>query len=53
MNKEKFQLWFFKDLTDEQRLKLFRINGLPVGESMTLGHQQAMLNYLFTQKEDK
>lgn len=44
----KFQLWFFRDLTDEQRFALFRLHGVPVGEKMTLGHQQAVMNYIFT-----
>lgn len=31
----KFELWFFRDLSDEQRLKLFALYGLPVEE---IGH---------------
>ncbi len=48
MNKRKFELWFFRDLTDEQRFALFRLHGVPVGEKMTLGQQQATMNYIFT-----
>jgi hypothetical protein len=29
---EALKLWFFRDLTDDQRLKLFGLFGLPVGE---------------------
>lgn len=29
---EKFRLWFFRDLNDDQRLKLFGLFGVPVNE---------------------
>lgn len=29
---EKLELWFFRDLSDEQRLKLFALYGMPVDE---------------------
>ena len=36
----KLKLWFFRDLTDEQRLKLFRLHGYPVEEITSLSFQQ-------------
>lgn len=45
--KDKLQLWFFRDLSDEQRLKLFGIFGLPTDEiGKTHGHQRHALRHV-------
>lgn len=36
------KLWFFRDLTDEQRLKLFGLFGLPVDEIGKVHGRQAI-----------
>lgn len=41
----KFHLWFFRDMSSEQRLALFRLFGMPVDEiGETHGHQRIALN---------
>jgi len=47
--KEKLRLWFFRDMSDEQRLKLFSLFGLPtdeIGESH--GHQSIALKHVLS-----
>lgn len=39
---EALKLWFFRDLSDEQRLKLFALFGLPVDEIGKLHGRQAI-----------
>jgi len=42
--KRKLELWFFRDLSDEQRLALFRLFGMPVDEiGRVHSHQQKVL----------
>lgn len=41
------KLWFFRDLTDDQRLKLFSLFGLPVGEIGNVhGRQTVALDHI-------
>lgn len=40
----KIGLWFFRELTDAQRLALFSIFGMPVHEIKSHGHQRLVLN---------
>lgn len=41
------KLWFFRDLTDDQRLKLFSLFGLPVGEIGNVhGRQSIALDHI-------
>jgi hypothetical protein len=41
------KLWFFRDLNDEQRLKLFGLFGLPVDEiGSNQGHQSIALRHI-------
>lgn len=41
----KFNLWFFRELSDEQRLKLFSLHGLPVDEiGLVHGFQRKALD---------
>ncbi len=41
---EKLSLWFFRDMSSEQRLRLFRLFGLPVNEIGDIeGHQRRAL----------
>lgn len=55
---KKFELWFFRDVSDEQRLKLFSLFGLPVDEigkshghqSIALKHVRAMLSAALSQR---
>lgn len=43
------KLWFFRDLTDEQRLKLFSLFGLPVDEIGNVhGRQTIALDHIAT-----
>ncbi|RUU99458.1 hypothetical protein EOB36_20490 [Mesorhizobium sp. M6A.T.Cr.TU.017.01.1.1] len=45
--KEKLKLWFFRDMNDEQRLKLFSLFGLPTDEiGKTHGHQSHALKHV-------
>lgn len=39
----KLELWFFRDMNDAQRLKLFSLFGLPTDEINTLGTQKLVL----------
>ncbi|KRB22713.1 hypothetical protein [Mesorhizobium sp. Root172] len=44
---EKVQLWFFRDISDEQRLALFSIFGMPVDEiGKVHGHQRRALKHV-------
>jgi len=44
---EQIKLWFFRDLNDEQRLKLFGLFGLPVGEIGNIqGRQMIALRHI-------
>ena len=43
----KFKLWFFRDLSDEQRLALFKLHGLPTDEINTHATQRMCLDHLF------
>lgn len=45
----KLKLWFFRDLTGEQRMKLFRLHGLPTTEMTALSQQQLAFNNLVAQ----
>lgn len=47
---EALTLWFFRDLSDEQRLKLFGIFGLPVDEIGNVHGRQAIALRHITQK---
>jgi hypothetical protein len=44
----RFELWFFRDLSDEQRQKLFRVQGIvPAGEEVRFeSMQKRTLRYL-------
>lgn len=44
----KFELWFFRDMNDAQRLKLFSIFGLPTDEISTLGAQKLVLRRILS-----
>lgn len=45
--KRKFDLWFFRDMSDEQRLALFSIFGMPVDEiGKVHGHQRRALKHI-------
>lgn len=45
----KLELWFFRDMSDEQRLKLFVIFGMPVDEiGKTHGHQRIALRRILS-----
>lgn len=44
---KRLQLWFFRDLNDEQRLSLFAINGFPVSEIRTQHEQLRAFHFLF------
>lgn len=47
---DKLKLWFFRDLSDEQRLKLFALFGLPGDEiGKVHGRQEIALRHI-TQK---
>lgn len=39
----KIELWFFRDMRDEQRLALFSVFGMPVHELNSQGHQKKVL----------
>lgn len=43
----KFKLWFFRDMSDEQRLSLFALHGYPVEEMQTHAIQRLSLDHLF------
>ncbi|PBB75164.1 hypothetical protein CK227_10250, partial [Mesorhizobium sp. WSM4308] len=48
MAQRKLSLWFFRDLSDEQRLSLFSIFGCPVDEiGKVHGHQTQVLKRIF------
>ena len=47
---EKLKLWFFRDLTDDQRLKLFGLFGLPVDEIGKVHSRQAIALRHITRK---
>lgn len=45
----KLELWFFRDLSDDQRLKLFSVFGMPVDEiGKVHGHQRKALRWIIT-----
>lgn len=46
MKYNKFKLWFFKDLTDEQRLRLFALHDYPVKGMESLSLQSMVLDHL-------
>lgn len=44
---EKLKLWFFRDISSEQRLKLFGLMGMPIDEiGDTHGHQQVAFRHI-------
>jgi len=43
---ERLKLWFFRDLSDEQRWKLFRLNELPAEGNETHAVQSKMLKHV-------
>jgi len=43
----KLKLWFFRDLTDDQRLKLFGLHGLRLNELSTHGAQMKAFDWIF------
>lgn len=47
----KIELWFFRDLVDAQRMKLFSILGFPADELGTLGRQKLAINAILTAKD--
>lgn len=49
-NDGKIELWFFRDLVDAQRLKLFAIFGIPTSELVTLGAQKIAINSILKEK---
>lgn len=54
LTKAGFRLWFFRDLSSEQRLKLFSLAGLPVDEiGETHGHQHVALKLVFAALQSK
>jgi hypothetical protein len=40
----KLSLWFFRDLTDDQRFKLFQLFGMPDAEITNQGYQAMALS---------
>ena len=46
--RKRFELWFFRDMNDEQRMKLFSLFGLPACGIKTLGAQQQVLRSVFS-----
>lgn len=46
MDYAKIKLWFFRDLTNDQRLALFRLHELP--PPSTMAQQEMMLGYVMT-----
>lgn len=48
MDNEKLRLWFFRDLTGDQRDKLLALHGMPTHEIHGQHHQMAALNYLLS-----
>nr|CAD6410864.1 hypothetical protein REQ54_00802 [Rhizobium sp. Q54]CAD6412780.1 hypothetical protein REQ54_01062 [Rhizobium sp. Q54] len=42
----KLSLWFFRDLTDHQRFKLFRLFGMPDAEITNQGYQAMALSHV-------
>lgn len=46
----KIELWFFRDLVDAQRLKLFALFGMPASELVTLGAQKIAINSILKAK---
>jgi hypothetical protein len=44
--RSKLGLWFFRDLSDEQRFKLFRIFGMPDAETANHGYQAMALSHV-------
>lgn len=47
---KQFRLWFFRDLSDEQRLSLFRLTGAPVDGMLSLGHQRLVLDRMLSRR---
>lgn len=46
-DRDKFELWFFRDLSDDQRLALFKLYGMPVDEiGKVHGHQKLALRHI-------
>lgn len=44
--RSKLGLWFFRDLSDEQRFKLFRLFGMPDAETANHGYQAMALSHV-------
>ena len=42
----RLRLWFFRELSDEQRLSLFKLTGMPVAELRAQGHQLLALKHI-------
>lgn len=47
--RNKLGLWFFRDLTDDDRFKLFRLFGMPDAEITNLGYQSMALAHIVRQ----
>lgn len=45
---DKFKLWFFRDLSSDQRKKLFGVFGMPMDQLDTHGSQALALRHLFS-----
>ena len=41
-----FELWFFRDLTEDQRMSLFRLAGLPVEEIVSQAAERLSIRYV-------
>lgn len=46
MNYNKFKLWFFRDLNDAQRLKLFALHSYPIKGMESQNLQAMVLDHL-------
>lgn len=44
--RDTFELWFFRDLTEEQRMSLFRLAGLPVEEIVSQAAERLSIRYV-------
>lgn len=47
MTKSQFKLWFFRDLSDEQRMKLYRLAKIPLDDAApNFGTQHILLDHV-------
>lgn len=44
--RDTFELWFFRDLTEDQRMSLFRLAGLPVEEIVSQAAERLSIRYV-------